>query len=194
MSDGIALLTMARSRSSMTCEIFRRHGVFFGNVWEPGERVGFNEHKELIKLAKQHRGYMYDALIRGKDPELRVPGLDWVEIMRGDGYKGGPWGVKGDYFCHEMFAGAGCVGIYRNPADIAVSCRKVFGGRNYSGNGLGYWQVIIDKHHDRMRELAVPVIDTDQLVGGDDTTLRAAFDFCDLEYDPDITRDVVIPC
>lgn len=190
----VVLLTMARSRSSMTAEIFRQHGVFFGDTWRPEDhRVGYNEHKWLKRQVQKmtDRGDLYAAILRDKPTAPQsVTFSQFMAQLRLEGYINGPWGVKADVFCFPMFGEvrSGWVGLWRDPDDIAASCERALGRRP-----PGDWDKIIKAHHDTLWDLGVPIIDTDKLVAGDDGALAAAIERLGIPYDANIT-DQVISC
>lgn len=191
MDQGIVLLTMARSRSSMTAEIFREHGVFFGTVWRPREGFdGYNEHIEFKKISRKARPDCYKNIIRNEDPFLKIPGFpDWWErTLEGDGYQGGPWGVKVDAFCSEMWPNHQKIGIWRNPDGIKQSCIRTFPRRFSEAE----WDRIIDAHHRQLKALNVHLIDTNALVRGFYGTLEKAFKLLDISFNPKIADRVIV--
>lgn len=172
---------MARSRSSMTAEIFRQHGVFFGNTYRPKHRrIGYNESLVLKDYGREHRPEIYRSISKNKNPVLEIPREVIEEMLRDGGYTGGPWAVKVDAFC--VIDGIQ-IGIWRNPDDIMASCKRVF-----SSQCDRYWGKIIAAHHDRMRDMQIPMINTDELIGGNYLSIERAFDKCGLEFDAKIAE------
>ena len=190
MDQGIVLLTMARSRSSMTAEIFREHGVFFGDVWRPREGFdGYNEHIELKKVARKARPDCYKDILANRDPFLKIPGFPeyWERTMEGDGYRQGPWGVKVDAFCSELWPNHLQIGIWRNPDGIRESCLRTF-PRRFSEKE---WDCIISAHHRQMEALKIHMIDTNAVLRGFYGTLERAFKLFNMSFDPKIADRVI---
>lgn len=188
----LVILTMARSRSSMTAEIFRRHGVFFGAVRPRGSGIGYNEHPKLKELGQRFRPDCYLDIIRGADPELKIGNFEnrWIEILGDDGWDGNtPWGAKVDVFCHRIFSRFDpvFVGLYRNPDDILASCMRAMPRRFTEME----WEKIIAAHHNRMDDLNIPIINTDKLVEGDTSELEVTLDRLDLGLSEQIVNDVI---
>lgn len=183
---GVVLLTMARSRSSMTAEIFRRHGVFFGNtVRRGGPRGGYNEHPVLKKLSREDRGDSFVPILEGRRPYPGFKLSSPPEFLIDDGFRGEVWGVKVDAFCWPLFPDARFVCLWRDPGAILLSCMRSFKPRS-----IGDWRTIIQAHHDEMRGRGMD-INTDRLVEGDDSQLKAAIESLGLTYDPGITESVI---
>ena len=190
MDKGIVLLTMARSRSSMTAEIFKQHGVFFGNVKRPEDGgIGYNEHWEFKRFSKKTRPDCYKDILANRDPFLKIPGFPeyWERTLEGDGYRGGPWGVKVDAFCSELWPNHPRIGIWRNPDGIKQSCLNIFPNRFKEEE----WDRIIDAHHRQLKALDIPMIDTNALVRGFYGTLENAFRKLNISFNPDIADRVI---
>lgn len=190
LDKGIVLLTMARSRSSMTAEIFREHGVFFGRTWRPEDkRVGYNEHIRLKEIGKTARPNCYRDILTGMNPELRIRDFPqwWEQILNDEGYEGGPWGVKVDVFCSSLFDKLPHhkIGLWRNPGGILESCLRALG--RYEPEE---WEKIIEAHHREIRTMRT-VINTDAVVNGFHGTIENAFRVCGLEYDRSIAEQVI---
>lgn len=193
---GILLLTMARSRSSMTAEIFRRHGVFFGDrkEWRGVKVLGYNENLTFKKWARKARPDLYDEILRGGND--LVPQLDgfqkrWLEALRNEGWdEKSPWGNKVDVFCDKVYEPLDPIkiGIWRNKKDTVDSCQRGL-NQKYSKED---WEKIVQKHHDYLEFLNIPVINTDAVRLGVYTSLHEAFEHCGLKLDEQIVRDFVI--
>ncbi len=187
----VCLLTMARSRSSMTAEIFRQHGYWFGRTFtmaKPG--MGYNENQALKSWARKYRPNPYDAILDDKDPQMPDGArVAWADIRKDEGWKEAqPWAVKVDAFCDQAFKRtAHLIGIYRNPEDILASCKTAMGKR-YSDEA---WKKIIARHHAHLFKLDVPMIMTDEIVQGDYTSVARAFDQIALKLDPHVVESIV---
>lgn len=187
---------MARSRSSMTAEIFRRHGVWFGKTRTMGQPggIGYNENLQLKRLVRAARPELYtDLLMRGRDACPKIDDFPrvWRDLLRDEGYTGKrPWGAKVDAFCDTLFDGTDHIeiGIWRNPDDIADSCLRVL---NHRFSDKRAWHKIIALHHERISDRDIPIINTDEVVAGNHTSIERAFEACDLEYDRK-TADAII--
>lgn len=194
----VILLTMGRSRSSMTAEIFRRHGVFFGNSWgiEDRQRIGYNEHRWIKTKIRNWRKELYiNAILKDKGSPYPEPDCDfateWIAELKRNGWdEVAPWGVKVDVFCYNLFEQwpSSHIGIWRNEDDIAESCLRVLRHRT---NKKEDWLKIIRAHHALIDALNIPVINTDELVAGNYKTLEAAFDHVGLEFDPSIAKGTI---
>lgn len=192
--SGLVILTMARSRSSMTAEIFKRHGVFFGDTWlrEDG-RIGYNEHKWIKERSKNRP--LYRSLLGQdyRDPELYIGNAQsWIEELRENGWDGvSPWGCKVDAFCHNAFKVLDpyYIGLVRNPEDTAESAYRVLS--TSLPISMEDWYKIISMHHDRMRNLGIDMIDTDQLVKGDYAEIELCLDKLGMGFMPEIADEVI---
>ena len=187
----VCLLTMARSRSSMTAEIFRQHGYWFGRTFtmaKPG--MGYNENQALKRWARRHRLDPYVAILQKKDPQMpRGVLMAWESIRKDEGWtEGTPWAVKVDAFCNEAFATrAHLIGIYRNPEDILSSCLEAMPNRFTAEE----WTKIIARHHAHMLGLGIPMIMTDELVQGDYTSVSKVFDKIGIELDAKTVHGII---
>lgn len=175
----------------MTAEIFRRHDIFFGDVWRPEDgRVGYNEHKWIKKQVREYRPDCYNDILINRDPRLRIPAFPyrWNEQLEAEGYKGGPWGIKVDAFCTPLFEGMNVtlIKLWRNQSDIVKSALKTL--KRWTP---AQWRRIVDAHHERLAQLPGPDIDTDELVEGDYTTLEQAFEDIGILFDPKIADSVI---
>ena len=177
----------------MTAEIFRRHGVFFGNTHIRGEgRMGYNEHPKLKQLVRNFRRDCYQDIVHGRDPELHIGNFPnrWTQILMDDGWDGNtPWGAKVDVFCHRMFnqLDPQFVGLLRDRDAIVDSCERSMPGRFTTPE----WEKIVDAHHKRLKELDIPLIDTDKLVEGDWEQTVNALDLLGLGFSEDIANSVI---
>lgn len=188
--NGIVLLTMARSRSSMTAEIFREHGVFFGESGRPDDGfLGYNEHFQLKKIARKARPDCYEDIVANRDPFLRLPDFPawWKATLDSEGYEGGTWGVKVDAFCSQLWPLELRVGIWRNPEGIRESCLRAFPDRFKPEE----WDKIIEAHHAHMKDLGIHMIDTNAVVKGYYGTLERAFKLANMAFDPKIADRVI---
>ena len=195
MSSGIVLLTMARSRSSMVAEIFRRHGVFFGRTQKMEDGlIGYNENLTVKLMARKWRPSLFPELLAGGNKACPNPpdtfAEDWLNLLQKEGHEGGPWGAKVDAFCYKLYDGLDYtrIGIFRNPLDIRKSCMKVL--RGILSDPV-QWDKVIKLHHELLYSLAIPMIDTDQLMIGNHTSLERAMKKCGLEYDREIGDSVI---
>jgi hypothetical protein len=177
----------------MTADIFRRHGVFFGDVHTRGEgRMGYNEHPWLKKMARQVRPNCYLDIIRGTDPELKIGNWPtrWVNQLKEEGWDlETPWGAKVDVFCRDVFRPLNpyYVGLLRDPDDILGSCQRAMPGRFTEVE----WERIIKAHHDRIAELGIPTIDTDRVVNGDYSAIEETLSHLGLGLSEQIVNSVI---
>lgn len=184
----LALLTMARSRSSVIAEIFREHGVFFGDTFRPEDkRVGYNEHKWFKAWIKKARPELYGEILADRVQRVQSEGFEaqFEDRLREEGWVGGPWGVKADVFCADLFPSALKVGIFRDPRDIADSAMAAL------GRSMEDWTKIIGIHHLEIVSRCDRLINADEVVTGDDSSLRYTFDHLAIPYDKKITQEVL---
>ena len=183
---------MPRSGSSMTAGIFAKHGVWFGQSRPPSEANarGFFENKrikraltdrygKLTLAAEPHRDVTLDPTFRG----------EVLQIIRDEGYDDGPWGFKMSALYKPAW------GDFR-PKFIGVR-RKNVKRANLARNMMGTDKADLIEHmiarHDAVIDTCPVIVKTDEVVAGNYTTLRAAFAYCELDFDPKIVDDFVDP-
>lgn len=193
----VVLLTMARSRSSMTAEIFRRHGWFFGEARKLEDRgVGYNENMAFKQWVKEWRPHLYLDILnnRGRKSEPNVPEnfqQKWERQLKKEGWDGSsPWANKVDAFCDKVFDDCVLIGIWRNPTSICESALRAIGHSIPHGTPE-LWDDVIQAHHDRMSSLRIPMINTDAVVLGVYTSLHEAFEAAGGKLDEEIVKGFV---
>lgn len=186
----IVLLTVPRSGSSMTASIFHAHGVWSGPTKEADE---YNPHGyyESIPFLKEVHAYTKYATY----PDINNYNIGWRKkvrsIMHKYGYPGGPWFMKHSarHFALWNDFKPKFVCIIRKEESIRQSWKKINKARNT--------KISIRKDLEAMAYLRKNVdhtcVFTDDVVRGDYSSLRQAFEYCGLEFNPEIAKEKIDP-
>lgn len=196
MSEPILIMAMPRSGSSMTAGIFAAHGVWTGTSKPPSEvnPKGTFEQQAIKRLIIKSEG---DSVAEGRmscyneNIHERI-----IELRDADGYEGGPWLWKGSALYSPLF-------VHFRPKwvvcrrDKEASFASIRDSRLF-GNRIDDARLrrVIDIHHDAMDGLLLfgaAEVDTKAVANGDFTTIRAAVEYCGLEFDEKATREFVDP-
>jgi hypothetical protein len=168
----------------MTAGLFSLNGFWTG-VCKPGDaynRRGYFQN-ELIDaaLSRLYPGFIYDSL----KPMPSVP--EWPDfignVLRWEGYQGGPWLVKTSIFTWPAWLPLDpvFVHLYRDVDSTIRSCERYF------PNLTCDWRHIVTAHHDEQRRVKDRYgefdIDTTRLMGGDFAEIEAVFAFLGLPFD-----------
>ena len=189
---GLAILSCARSRSSMTAMIFRQHGCFFGDTSSFDKRpAGKNEHPKCKKESFKHRKNFNSLIEAGIDPTLVWPGFGkwWLQTLKDEGYNEMvPWGLKTDpfyYDCMKEELDPVFIKLWRPIEDIVPSMSVMGKGRD--------WQRIAEFHHEYQSRLPIPEINTDLLVKFDFSEIIPVFETLGMTFDETIARKIIKP-
>tara|TARA_Y100000310_G_scaffold286634_2_gene310979 strand:- start:385 stop:972 length:588 start_codon:yes stop_codon:yes gene_type:complete len=189
MVEPIVVLTAGRSGSSMIAGIFAAHGVWCGKTRE-GDQYnpkGYYENRAIKALIKEHTDWnflgdvpMFPAL-RGKVEQ----------IIRGEGYGGGPWLVKqGAQFYRLWDEWTPKYVFIRRPLDdvMASYTRSGFLKGRYDEVQTRW---IVQRNNSVMDHLEGADVQTDDVVNGNYSSLEEAFQYCGLTFNPEIAAEFI---
>lgn len=186
----IILLTVPRSGSSMTASIFHAHGVWSGPT-KPADHNNPHGYYESIPFLKHVHRYTKYATF----PTVDQYDFGWKEkvqvILSEYGYKGGPWFMKHSARHMGLWNDfqPKFVCIIRKENSIHQSWKKINRERNT--------KISIRKDLEAMAYIRKNVphaaVYTDDVVRGDYTSLRNAFDYCGLTFSEEIAKSKIDP-
>lgn len=174
----------------MVAGIFAKHGVWVG-PYQRGDRTNRKGHFECLPI--KHAMIKAAGRLTNKG-ELAPKVAGWKEtalqIIRANGYDGGPWLVKHSamYYplWHEFDASYICV--RRDPESIKASGRET--GYLKNENAIGPHIEAMDYVRDHLGGVDVF---TDEIVRGNFESLRNAFRYTGVPFTPAIADDFVEP-
>ncbi len=191
MRHPIIILAMPRSGSSMTAGIFAHHGVWVG-PYRKGDRYnakGYYESTPFKQLLIAHCGRLTS------DGEVAQPVKGWRQIaeqcLKDNGYTGGPWLVKHSALYAPLwreFEDAKYVCVRRDVGAVIDSGKRSRMGIDHYSAGA-HAQVMDNV----VSELGGVNVYTDNIVNGDYSSLRKAFDYCGLEFAAKIADSFIDP-
>lgn len=186
------VLTMARSRSSLTMQILHRHGIWAspGKPPDAWNATHYYESRALKRLINSRRENVYQTL-RVDEGGPDFPAAFW-ETMRGLGYEDGPCAVKVDALAWRFFERMDpCyVTLWRDVEGIMSSIQRTpfMRKRMFSD---ARWREIIAAHRVEMDLVESIRVDTDRMVRLEDSGIENVIRDAGLTFDPDIVRDAV---
>ena len=168
------ILMQSRSGSSMVAGIFAAHGFWYGESYDgAGYQTYENcEVKDAIRANKFTSGEFCEPFETNFYPERE------------------PWFWKGPvevYPCFEHF-GAQTILVRRNAAANieALMARHPGGDRDFARS-------LYVKRHNLMDEVGGINVYTDQIIGGDYTSIELALNACDVKFDKGLAESVIRP-
>ena len=181
LPDPILVAMVGRSGSSMVSGILHNHGVWVGGSREGNKNnpKGFFENLELkTEIRKWAGGNSFRDV-----PDFKPGWKDKVEgIIRGQGYKDGPWLFKhGATFFNlwEEFSPK-WIKVRRDQRSIFDSYRNSGMLSTLSDDEL---KRIISFHHEIMDMLPGVDVRSEDLINGSYQRLKMAFEYCGLDFD-----------
>ena len=189
--DPIVIVGMPRSGSSMVAGVFAAHGVFTGVCKEADSRneKGFFEHVGFMELVTELYGK--GLISRNSVPETHPdfkPRL--MELMERDGYSGGPWFVKHAHVFHNIWRDFNprFIIVKRDTASISESARDL--GWSSSMSHITEGQKMLDRV---AKEHGAPIVDSNELIKGDYSSLERAFEYCGLIFNKWTANNFIEP-
>lgn len=188
----VIILMTSRTGSSMVAGIFAHHGLWCGEEYYTGSGLG-----------KDYLSYETVAVKEWLRPRYGLQGATLVSDELADEFrafignlvpKGPRWMVK----CGVMFW----------PIFAQFEPHLIFVKRNFESSvaaimgrpgaaGEAEVRSVIERRYALMDAIQAKhggrVIDTDALIDGDFTGIKAAFDYCGLEFVEDLARQVIDP-
>lgn len=196
-------------------------GAFGGVTREPNKnnQRGMFENARIVNtITKPYlRGLGLDPLGQYPLPDINnlpIP-TDWrrrvEQVIREEGYPGGPWFYKGAKSClffpvwTYAFPSAKWIIVRRRSADIATSCcktgfmraftRKEFQKAVGVDNERDGWLWWINKHLDNFRAmqdagLNIKILWPEKMIGGDYSELYDAIEWLSLKWNPEVLNFV----
>lgn len=191
--EPILVVASPRSGTSMTAGLIHRHGVWVGTYRENDKYnpQGHYENKPLNSVLRHWFGVLP---VTG---EIATP-VDGFrekveEVIRGDGYEEGPWLYKHSVMYWPIWHEFDPIWIkcWRDKESIIASNKAVgFLKSSESDNRVRH---LVERHHEEMRKLPGPDVDTEAVAQGDFTTLEEAINHCGLKFDEQIASEFVMP-
>lgn len=185
---GIGIFTTGRAGSSMIAGIFASHGVWHGkDRMQPSQwnAKGFFQNGEIHKSMKD----FYGRDIEGEPP---VHDIEWDNQLKAILKRQGatyPWFIKTGTFYHP---------VWKNLVDKQIMIRRPLDKILDSYKRCNFlpeqkWNVefIVKRQLEMMDKMEGVTIDTERVVLGDFSQLKEAFDYCGLEFKPEIAEDFV---
>lgn len=180
----IVILACPRSGSSMVSGIFHYHGVWVGNCRRPDRfnEKGYFENQDVKNLLKKYCGVLVQKCEVAEESDEFLTEVEKLKPQF-------PWLVKHSSMYWK---------VWRPWEPVYICVRRSIEGSVKSNRKTGMVgqkniRRIIERHHDEMDRSGGINVYTDQIIEGDDSSLRTAIEFCSLNYDPEITRKFVDP-
>ena len=168
----------------MVSGIFHLHGVWVGNCRKPDHlnEKGYFENQDVKRFLKQHCGTLVQRC------EVAEESDDFLKAVEELNPKS-PWLVKHSAMYWK---------VWRPLEPLYVCVRRSIEGSVKSNRQTGMVgkkniRKIIERHHEEMDNSGGIDIFTDDVISGDDSSLKRAIEHCGLVYDPEITKDFVDP-
>lgn len=214
LPDPILITGCARSGTSMVAGAINICGAFGGMMSGPNrnnQKGMFENSRIREEITKPYlRGINMDPMGQYPLPDIKslpIPS-DWrakvEEVIRHEGYKGGPWFYKGAKMClfwpvwHYAFPRAKWIIVRRRSADIADSCLKTAFMRAFRNPAIRKlvgapterdgWIWWIRQHLDRFREMQDEGLNTrivwpERMVDADYEDIKDAIEWLGLKWD-----------
>lgn len=217
LPEPILITGCARSGTSMVAGAIHLCGAFGGNMSGPNK----NNQRGMFENARIRNGITKPYLTNlGLDPmgQFPLPNIsnlliptDWrsrvEQVIREEGYKGGPWFYKGAKMClfwpvwDYAFPKAKWVIVRRRTGDIVESCLKTnfmraFKYKNFQkaikvDNEADGWKWWVSEHLERFREmidtgLNVKIVWPERMVGGDYGQIMEAIEWLGLQWNSEV--------
>ena len=155
------------------CALLNERGVWGCKEQRPGDQYnksGYWEPWEIKNIINSHRDPVYRTLEVSKQiPNFKA---QVEQIIRKNGYKGGPWLQKVDVFAYKLYEDFDpfYVKVMRDKEGIMKSIKRTpfMYKQGYSDKE---WERIIDAHHELMGEVQGYVLETEDIAAGDETGL-----------------------
>lgn len=175
----------------MVAAIFIKHGVWWGNT--PAQISGYemNENQKIKGLLKKYKTKYW------KKVHLSPVSMTWNNQFSKDLKKIVPsdkqWMMKTgvEYFPAFQNFSPYNVFIYRKPEDTARSLTVKRADANYN-EALQ----VVNWRFNYMKELQKQYggvfVNTDEIISGDFTSIRDAFDYCKLDFNSDLAREAIL--
>lgn len=194
LREPVFVVFTSRSGSSLVTSIFAAHGLWLGTQDASTNCYGYRNYENVhIKQAidnifivdKQH-----PARLKHYRPGFGSVDLKAVFSIVPPGerlvYK-----VGIDVFNHldGLFEGARAVFVQRNIKSVVASLAAKSGQKSVDilPNVMARYSHMLQVSKDR------PMVDTDELLAGDFSSLEAAFDYCGIVFDAGIAKRMIDP-
>jgi len=184
--ENLIILAPPRSGSSMVTSIFLQHGFYREASTVPVNPYGYKTYEsnrlraEINNITITH-GPNSKAFKKGRGP-------DDVRQMFRSHMGGTPWCFKAGpqywWILKDAFPTANCVLIRRDIENNIKSQNEKRGGEDVRRWIEGFVSAIQLLHE----KCGFPVVDSDEVVAGEYRTLKAAMDYCGVEFDRDIAE------
>jgi len=195
MTAPILVMTIGRSGSSMVSGVFAAHGVWTGQCQRADYRnpKGYFENVR-IKAALRR--------VHGTPPRLNMiypPQPGWAKFVRSvlerEGYSGGPWLVKHAAIFHRLWEDWDEPGTVilprRDSAAIFASIRAARFHSFQTDEELAEYIELQQAYMDQLAANGATEVRSDDVLLGDYSSLRAAFDAAGVEFVESIAQQFI---
>ena len=175
----------------MTAGILAKHGVWSGvcRTGNDNNPKGFYEHQRIKKLLKVTHGVDLREV-----KEFKAGFKEKVEeILQSEDYTEGPWLVKHSAIYYRAWDEFNpiCVKV-RRPPEAALKANQAI-NLHRGKYTTGELKEIINLHNNVMDTIEGPDVFTQDVVGGDFSSIIKALEYCGIEPKVDIIEDFVEP-
>lgn len=174
-----------RCGSSTVAGLFNEHDVWCGSQrrGDNNNPRGYYENLKLKQALREWFGFDF----KGDEPAFKPGWRKEVEsIIHADGYHGGNWMYKHGAFFHKVWQefNPKIIKVQRNTLDVFNSYKKCGFLNKYRDTEIIY---IIQRQKNIMDNLPGVTINAERLFKHDYAELKAALEYCDIEFNQTIT-------
>ncbi len=175
----------------MVAAIFIKHGVWWGNT--PAQISGYemNENQKIKGLLKKYKTKYW------KKVHLSPVSTQWNKEFTTDLMKIVPnkeqWIMKTGVEYYPAFRNLSPhdVFIYRSPEGVAKSLSDKRADVNYDeALQVAIWR--FNYMEELQKQHGGVFVDTDEIINGDFTSIRNAFEYCNLDFNVDLTKAAIL--
>lgn len=181
----------------MTAGIFAKHGVWTGNCSgvQPWNPKGVFENHAIGEELRARHGLLVHANRIAKCVPKEGFRSAVTRVLFNERYAGGPWLFK----MSAMYKKAWhefepyYVGVHRENNVESLMAKPGFIGAGPGERTLRAASERVVRNHAKIINNCEVIVETDEIIRGEYRTLERAFEFCGLEFDPEVAREFVDP-